>query len=140
MDTAAIAAAFFDAIERGDLPAVRKLYAGHALVWHNTDNAQQTVDENLALLGAFIGRTVSRAYVDRRLQLFAGGLCSSIDCAQQSRMAALSSCMPQSSARWTRGISSAWTSIWTPRLSRASGIEQTSSAWTRSHALTEPGR
>lgn len=73
MDTAAIAAAFFDAIERGDLPAVRKLYADHALVWHNTDNAQQTVDENLALLGAFIGRTVSRAYVDRRLHLFAGG-------------------------------------------------------------------
>jgi ketosteroid isomerase-like protein len=70
---AALATAFFDAVEAGDLAAVRACYAPDARIWHNTDDAEQTVDVNIALLAAFVARTRRRRYADRRLAVFAGG-------------------------------------------------------------------
>jgi ketosteroid isomerase-like protein len=81
--TDSIATAFFDAIEHGDLGAVRALYAPEARIWHNTDGIEQTVDQNLVLLEAFVGRTTTRSYLDRRLHHFAGGF------VQQHRLSAI---------------------------------------------------
>ena len=39
------------AIARGDVAAVRDIYAPGATIWHNNDGKEQTVDENLAVLG-----------------------------------------------------------------------------------------
>ncbi|ROO87057.1 ketosteroid isomerase-like protein [Actinocorallia herbida] len=47
----ATAAAFFAAIESGDIDAVRALYAPDAVIWHNDDLVEQTVEENLMVLG-----------------------------------------------------------------------------------------
>lgn len=47
----ATVAAFFSAIESGDVEAVRALYAPDAVIWHNDDLVEQTVEENLKVLG-----------------------------------------------------------------------------------------
>ena len=39
-----LAAAFFSAIERGDVDEVRQMYAPDARVWHNFDQLEQTVE------------------------------------------------------------------------------------------------
>ena len=41
---------FLDAIERGDLEAVQKVYAPDAVIWHNFDNLEQRVADNLKML------------------------------------------------------------------------------------------
>ncbi len=41
---------FFAALPAGDLEAVRAIYTPDAEVWHNNDNASQTVEENLRVL------------------------------------------------------------------------------------------
>ena len=48
----------FASIEAGDIEAVRGIYATDAIIWHNFDRKEQTVDENLATLG-WIARTFS---------------------------------------------------------------------------------
>jgi ketosteroid isomerase-like protein len=45
-----LADSFFGAIERGDVEALRALYATDALIWHNFDDVQQSVDDNLRVL------------------------------------------------------------------------------------------
>ncbi len=48
-----LAARFVAAVEAGDIPAIRAIYAPDARIWHNTDGLDfpgQTVDENLAVL------------------------------------------------------------------------------------------
>jgi len=65
-DTAAIAAAadaFFAAIEAGDTEALGRLYHPDAKVWHNYDQIEQSVEENMKVL-RFIVRTLS----DRRYE------------------------------------------------------------------------
>jgi len=42
---------FFAAIPKADLATVRAIYAPDALIWHNNDQATQTVEQNLAVLG-----------------------------------------------------------------------------------------
>jgi ketosteroid isomerase-like protein len=44
---------FLEAIERCDLTALRRIYAPDALIWHNTDNAEQTPEQNIAVLANF---------------------------------------------------------------------------------------
>lgn len=62
----ALATAFVDAIERGDIEAVRAIYAPHARIWHNFDQVEQNVTDNLAVL-AYLSRTVSgRRYEEIR--------------------------------------------------------------------------
>ena len=43
---------FFAAATAQDLDAVRALYADDARIWHNWDDHEQDVDENLATLGS----------------------------------------------------------------------------------------
>ncbi|MCE9648046.1 MAG: nuclear transport factor 2 family protein [Parvibaculum sp.] len=47
----ALAERFVAAIESGDIEAVKGCYAGDARIWHNFDEVDQTVEENLKVLG-----------------------------------------------------------------------------------------
>ncbi|TDC98442.1 nuclear transport factor 2 family protein [Actinomadura sp. 7K507] len=49
---------FFAAIQSGDIEAVRALYAPDAVIWHNDDLIEQSVEENLKVLGG-LQRAVS---------------------------------------------------------------------------------
>jgi ketosteroid isomerase-like protein len=53
-----VADALFAAIERGDVDAVRELYAPDAVVWHNFDQVEQPVEDNLRTL-AYLHRKVA---------------------------------------------------------------------------------
>jgi len=71
--TRQLAERFFNAIERGDLEAVRNIYAPDAIIWHNNDGASVTADENLEMLESFIRNVPERHYTRRRLDVFEGG-------------------------------------------------------------------
>jgi ketosteroid isomerase-like protein len=68
-----LASAFFAAIERGDLEAVRALYAPNVSIWHNVTGKTQSRDENLALLKFFTGRVSERRYEVLAREFFPGG-------------------------------------------------------------------
>jgi ketosteroid isomerase-like protein len=68
-----LAKEFFDAVERGDLAAVKSFYAPHARIWHNTDELEQTPQDNLKTLEGFVARIADRRYEHRRLNAFPGG-------------------------------------------------------------------
>lgn len=53
---------FFRAIEAGDIEAVRGLYSVDAKIWHNTDQLQQTVSENMRVLSWMIKNIPERRY------------------------------------------------------------------------------
>jgi ketosteroid isomerase-like protein len=55
---------FFDAIQRGDVAAIRALYAPDAAIWHNYDQVAQGVDDNLRTLEFLVGRVAGRRYED----------------------------------------------------------------------------
>ena len=71
--TDTIACEFFAAIERGDLGAVRELYAPEAEIWHNVTGKSQTREENLALLQYFTGRVSELRYEVLAREFFEGG-------------------------------------------------------------------
>ncbi|MFF0492005.1 nuclear transport factor 2 family protein [Nocardia sp. NPDC004068] len=48
---------FFAAVSAGDVATLTELYAPDARIWHNDDNAEQTVAENLRVL-RWLSRTV----------------------------------------------------------------------------------
>ena len=54
------AAKFVGAIQSGDVATVRACYAPDAKLWHNTDNIEQTVDQNMAVLDWFIAKLPDR--------------------------------------------------------------------------------
>jgi uncharacterized protein len=58
----------FKAIERGDVAAIREIYAPAATIWHNNDGATQTVDANLAVLGWVVKNISEIAYTEIRRQ------------------------------------------------------------------------
>jgi ketosteroid isomerase-like protein len=72
-DVRALAQRFFDAVEAGDVEALRGIYAPEALIWHNTDEIATTVAENLETLAGFVKRISERRYRDRRVVVFDGG-------------------------------------------------------------------
>ena len=72
-DTRALAKRFFDAVEGGDIDALRGCYAPDAVIWHNTDDLEQSVEDNVATLKAFVQRITGRVYANRRLEVFGGG-------------------------------------------------------------------
>ena len=72
-ETERIASALFAAIERGDLEAVRALYAPDVAIWHNVTRKTQTRDENLKLLKFFTGRVAERRYEVLGRDFFPGG-------------------------------------------------------------------
>ena len=63
----------FAAIERGDVDAVRAIYAPDAVIWHNNDGVEQTVDQNLRTLQWVCDNLRDRAYEDVRRVDHAGG-------------------------------------------------------------------
>jgi ketosteroid isomerase-like protein len=58
----------FKAIERGEVAAIREIYAPTAKIWHNNDGATQTVEQNLALLGWVVANISEIAYTEIRRQ------------------------------------------------------------------------
>ena len=72
-DTERVVSALFAAIERGDLEAVRALYAPDVTIWHNVTGKTQTRDENLKLLKFFTGRVAERRYEVLGRDFFPGG-------------------------------------------------------------------
>jgi len=66
---------FFGALEAGDIEAVRAIYAPDALIWHNDDLIEQSVEDNLKVLAA-LHRVVSglRYDVIRRVDVADGVL------------------------------------------------------------------
>ncbi|MBS0471751.1 MAG: nuclear transport factor 2 family protein [Proteobacteria bacterium] len=72
-DIRALATRFFDAIEAGDIETVQSIYAPDAIIWHNTDNLEQPVADNLATLTNFIKFVPERRYEQRRIDVFDGG-------------------------------------------------------------------
>ena len=72
-ETDRLASAFFAAIARADLDAVREIYSPDAQVWHNVTGRTQTREENLALLKYFTGRVSELRYEVLSRELFPGG-------------------------------------------------------------------
>ncbi len=58
----AFAERFVDAIEGGDVEAVRACYAPDAKIWHNNDGLEQTVDQNIKVLNWFMRKLPNRKY------------------------------------------------------------------------------
>ena len=70
-----IAERFFRAIEVGDVAAIRAIYAPDAVIWHNNDSREQTVDENMRVLGWVSRNLKNRHYrVTRRVAIPGGFL------------------------------------------------------------------
>ena len=65
-ESLAVADRLFKSIERGDVAAIRDIYAPGAKMWHNNDGATQTVDENLAVLGWVVANISEVAYTEIR--------------------------------------------------------------------------
>lgn len=63
-----VADRLFKAIERGDVAAIRELYAPHTKIWHNFDGVIQSVEENLAVLGWVVANIAEIAYTDIKRQ------------------------------------------------------------------------
>jgi ketosteroid isomerase-like protein len=64
---------FFAAVAAGDLDAVRSIYAPDAVIWHNNDDAEQTVEENLRVLRWATSRIAGFRYEDVRRSATATG-------------------------------------------------------------------
>jgi ketosteroid isomerase-like protein len=63
-----VADRLFKAIERGDVAAIREIYAPGVKIWHNNDGATQTADQNLAVLGWVVANISEREYAEIRRQ------------------------------------------------------------------------
>jgi ketosteroid isomerase-like protein len=72
-DALDIAERFFRAVESGDLDAVRAIYAPGAVIWHNHDRQEQTVEENLRVLRWVARNLPGRRYNVRRRVVIPGG-------------------------------------------------------------------
>ncbi len=68
-----LAQRLFAAIEQGDVEASRELYDANARIWHNTDNVEQTVEQNLRVLRWLVRNTAQRRYEDVRREQTASG-------------------------------------------------------------------
>jgi ketosteroid isomerase-like protein len=63
-----IADRLFAAITAGNVDEVRNLYASSCVIWHNSDGTEQTVDENLKVLGWVVRHLENRRYEEVRRQ------------------------------------------------------------------------
>jgi ketosteroid isomerase-like protein len=68
-----IAGQLFNAVTAGDVAAVEQLYAPECIVWHNFDNAGQTVAENLATLRWLTTNVANLRYEEVRRQELPNG-------------------------------------------------------------------
>ena len=69
----AIAETFFRAIEAGDVAAIRAIYAPDAVIWHNNDQLEQTVEGNLRVLEWVARNLKNRHYRVKRRVAIPGG-------------------------------------------------------------------
>jgi len=69
----AVATRFFAAIEAGDIEAISQIYAPDALIWHNTDQVEQSVEQNLVVLRWVHAHVKGWHYEDVRRTCFPGG-------------------------------------------------------------------
>jgi uncharacterized protein len=72
-DALEVAERFFRAVEAGDVEAIRAIYAPDARIWHNHDRLEQTVDENLRVLGWVAKNLKNRHYRVQRRVAIPGG-------------------------------------------------------------------
>jgi ketosteroid isomerase-like protein len=72
-DALDIAERFFRAVEAGDIDQIRAIYAPDALIWHNHDRKEQTVDENLKVLKWVARNLPGRRYDVLRRVAIPGG-------------------------------------------------------------------
>lgn len=72
-DIEAFAGRFMAALEHGDREAVRAFYAPDAKIWHNFDNVEQTIDENLKVLDWMVRKLPQRRYRVVRRELLPDG-------------------------------------------------------------------
>ncbi len=63
-----LAERLFCAVERGDIEALRSIYAPDAEIWHNTDQQVQTVDQNLRTIGWIAANVSNFRYEDIQRQ------------------------------------------------------------------------
>lgn len=63
-----LAERFFAAISAGDIDAVRAIYSPDAVVWHNSDDATQDVEQNLATVRWATTNIAGFRYEQVRLQ------------------------------------------------------------------------
>lgn len=61
------------AAEAGDATDIFEVYAEDAVIWHNHDNKEQTVQQNARLLERMDGWVADRTYAERRIHVFDGG-------------------------------------------------------------------
>ena len=72
-DALQIAERFFAAIEAGDVERIKAIYAPNAVIWHNNDQKEQTVDENLRVLDWVVRNLKNRHYRVKRRVAIPGG-------------------------------------------------------------------
>ena len=70
----AVVARLIDAIERGDVDDVAACYTDDARIWHNFDDADQTREENLAVLAWMCRTFPERRYEILRREPIADGV------------------------------------------------------------------
>jgi len=72
-DMIELAKRFVGAIERGDVDEVRACYHPDGKVWHNIDGIEQSIDDNLRVLGWMVRALPERRYRVLRLQALPDG-------------------------------------------------------------------
>jgi len=73
MSTLELAQRFIDAAGAGDEAAVRNCMHPDAGIWHNYDNATQSVDENVALMQRMMLATKQRVYEVHQIEEVSNG-------------------------------------------------------------------
>lgn len=73
METLEFAKYFMNVLEEGDVEKARACYQPDASIWHNFDDKEQTVEENLAVLGWMMRKSRKRTYDIKHLEEIAGG-------------------------------------------------------------------
>ena len=72
-ETLAFAERFIGAIESGDVAGVRACYAPGAVIWHNTDDVEQSVEQNIKVLEWFMRALPDRHYRVLRREALSDG-------------------------------------------------------------------
>ncbi|MBT2245953.1 MULTISPECIES: nuclear transport factor 2 family protein [Sphingomonadales] len=65
--SAKVIAKMFSSIEQGDMETFRTCFEAGAIIWHNFDQAEQTVEQTADILQYFCSSTVSRKYQQQRI-------------------------------------------------------------------------
>lgn len=68
-----IAKRLFDALETGDVPALKELYAKDAVLWTNTAQRELKAREIASFVPLMIKKMPDRRYTNRRVTPFEGG-------------------------------------------------------------------